>query len=231
VRNREDYAKYLLNLDVNSDYFDPKSRSMKNSNPSAVLDNLEVIGERDELISQDKFAAEQVELHNSELSTIALPTLTEKIYKKIKESNQSVSSLNKTKEIVKRYGDIRREKPLDIVEEDEEFVTYGRLSKKTTGSRYEEDVFINDHLSVWGSWYNKLLGWGYECCYATEKDSYCLGKKGKEKALAAELKLKAQQLRELHQLEEDNKAVEEQTVQKELQENKVKAEEGGEVIK
>lgn len=45
VRNREDYAKYLLNLDVNSDHFDPKSRSMKSyDNPASHLDNLEVIG-------------------------------------------------------------------------------------------------------------------------------------------------------------------------------------------
>jgi len=68
-------------------------------------------------------------------------------------------------------------------------------------SRYEEDVLINDHLSVWGSWYNKLLGWGYLCCHSTDKYSYCLGNKGKEKALAAELKVKAQMLRELQQLE------------------------------
>lgn len=53
----------------------------------------------------------------------------------------------------------------------------------------------NDHTTVWGSWYNKLLGWGYACCHSTEKYSYCLGNKGKEKALAAELKVKAQRLR------------------------------------
>lgn len=48
VRNREDYAKYLLNLDVNSDHFDPKSRSMRSyDDAAAVLNNLDVIGERD----------------------------------------------------------------------------------------------------------------------------------------------------------------------------------------
>lgn len=45
VRNRDDYAKYLINLDVNSDHYDPKSRSMKSyDNPAAHLDNLDVIG-------------------------------------------------------------------------------------------------------------------------------------------------------------------------------------------
>lgn len=29
-------------------------------NPAAVLDNLDVVGERDELINQDRFAAQQV---------------------------------------------------------------------------------------------------------------------------------------------------------------------------
>lgn len=67
----------MLNLDVNSDHFDPKSRSMKSYDDAAAqLNNLDVIGEKDELINQDKFASQQVELHNSELSSIALPTLT-----------------------------------------------------------------------------------------------------------------------------------------------------------
>jgi pre-mRNA-processing factor SLU7 len=33
LRIREDRAKYLLNLDVNSAYYDPKTRSMR-SNPN-----------------------------------------------------------------------------------------------------------------------------------------------------------------------------------------------------
>ena len=45
VRNREDTAKYLLNLDVNSDHFDPKSRAMKNyDDPDRQLDNLDMVG-------------------------------------------------------------------------------------------------------------------------------------------------------------------------------------------
>lgn len=43
VRNREDFAKYLINLDPNSDFFDPKSRSMKSyDNVAAQLDNVDV---------------------------------------------------------------------------------------------------------------------------------------------------------------------------------------------
>jgi pre-mRNA-processing factor SLU7 len=65
---------------------------------------------------------------------------------------------------------------------------------KVIRSKYEEDVMVNDHLAVWGSWYNKYLGWGYSCCYSTQKMSYCLGLKGREKALAKEFKLRAEEV-------------------------------------
>ncbi len=39
LRIREDKAKYLLNLDPDSAYFDPKSRAMReNPNPTAPLE-------------------------------------------------------------------------------------------------------------------------------------------------------------------------------------------------
>jgi len=75
-------------------------------------------------------------------------------------------------------------------------------------SKYEEDVYINDHTTVCGSWYNKYLGWGYGCCYSNEKTSYCAGIKGRERALAKELKLKTQQLKDLQKLKELERAVE-----------------------
>ena len=69
-------------------------------------------------------------------------------------------------------------------------------------SKYEEDVFINDHTSVWGSWFNKHLGWGYHCCHSNEKMSYCMGIKGRERALARELKIKAHEVKELQKMKE-----------------------------
>ena len=55
---------------------------------------------------------------------------------------------------------------------------------------------MNDHSSVWGSWYNPTLGWGYQCCYGTDKLAYCSGTKGRERALARELKLLTQRAKE-----------------------------------
>lgn len=51
-------------------------------------------------------------------------------------------------------------------------------------SKYEEDVFINNHTTVWGSWW-KDHQWGYKCCKQTIRNSYCTGTAGIEAAEAA----------------------------------------------
>ena len=51
-------------------------------------------------------------------------------------------------------------------------------------SKYEEDVFINNHTSVWGSWW-KDHQWGYKCCKQSIRNSYCTGAAGIEAAEAA----------------------------------------------
>jgi pre-mRNA-processing factor SLU7 len=57
VRNREDRAKYLLNLDVNSAAFDPKSRTLAGEDEYLKeLSNLEAVGEKAALQQQDQFA-------------------------------------------------------------------------------------------------------------------------------------------------------------------------------
>jgi len=68
---------------------------------------------------------------------------------------------------------------LDVVEEEEEAGDYVARRQRVVRSSYEEDVYHNDHTSTWGSWYNKTLGWGYKCCYNTDKLSYCSGIKGR----------------------------------------------------
>lgn len=52
-------------------------------------------------------------------------------------------------------------------------------------SRYPEDVLVNNHTSVWGSWWSKG-SWGYACCQQTTKNSYCTGAAGLESAAQAQ---------------------------------------------
>ena len=44
-------------------------------------------------------------------------------------------------------------------------------------SKYVEDVHVNNHTAVWGSWWREFH-WGYACCRSTVKNSYCTGEQG-----------------------------------------------------
>lgn len=72
------------------------------------------------------------------------------------------------------------------------FFTFLVLLKEASlpKSKYEEDVYINNHTSVWGSWW-KDHQWGYKCCQQTIKNSYCTGAAGIEAAEAAADLMKA----------------------------------------
>ena len=52
--------------------------------------------------------------------------------------------------------------------------------KAPTRTKYEEDIFINNHTGVFGSYYSRLRGlWGYSCCHSLMKNSYCTGAAGR----------------------------------------------------
>jgi hypothetical protein len=63
------------------------------------------------------------------------------------------------------------------------------MEDKIVRSRYPEDQYINDHTTVWGSWFNKTLQWGYQCCHSNEKYSNCLGRRGMKIAVIKEYKI------------------------------------------
>ena len=69
------------------------------------------------------------------------------------------------------------------------------ISHHTFVVRYEEDVFVHNHTSVWGSWWSNGQ-WGYACCHQVIRNSYCTGEKGKEleaeSVVAREIDEKAQ---------------------------------------
>ena len=136
-----------------------------------------------------------------ELNSNALPTLTEKIYKNVKQKKLGLNS-GRLGEIMKRYGAEDQGSIPEVEEDQQEAMDSYLKSAKVVRSRYEEDIFINDHLAVWGSWYNKYLGWGYACCFSTDKLSYCSGSKGKEKAISKEYKIRTEQAKQLQKLKD-----------------------------
>lgn len=202
LRIREDTAKYLLNLNPESAYYDPKSRSMRdnpfagtNKDPSQVPylgDNfVRYSGDAKDFAKTQIFAWEASDKGVS-VHTQADPTKLELLNKEFHEKkNQFVKTIQQ--KLIEEYGgeeyfnSIPRE--LVVEAQTESYVEYNRLGKIVKGdqraaakSKYVEDVFENEHTTVWGSFW-KNHRWGYACCHSMIRRSYCPGQIIEEKEL------------------------------------------------
>ncbi|XP_034116052.1 pre-mRNA-splicing factor Slu7 [Drosophila albomicans] len=191
LRIREDTAKYLRNLDPNSAYYDPKTRSMRdNPNPAVPAEEAEFAGENFVRFSGDTTAQATAQLFAWEahgkgvdVHLLAEPTKLELLQKEYEQKKEQFKSSTKT-DIVEKYGG---EEHLQVpsksllLAQTEEYVEYSRSGKVIKGiekpkarSIYEEDVYINNHTTIWGSYWNAGR-WGYKCCKSFIKNSYCVG--------------------------------------------------------
>jgi pre-mRNA-processing factor SLU7 len=205
LRIREDTAKYLLNLDAESAYYDPKSRSMRdnpfagtNKDPSQVPylgDNfVRYSGDAKGFAKSQIFAWEASDKGVS-IHTQADPTKLELLNKEFHEKkNQFVKTVQE--QLIDRYGgeehlnSIPRE--LVVEAQTEQYVEYNRFGKVIKGdqratikSKYVEDVYENEHTSIWGSYWNNHR-WGYACCHSLLRQSYCTGMIVEEKEIEFE---------------------------------------------
>ena len=196
LRIREDTAKYLLNLDLDSAKYDPKTRSMVDmgaqADQAAALvaeDNfMRASGDAAEFEKAQKYAWESQERGDKNKTHIqANPTAGEYYRRKEKEENDVKREAHR-KMLLEKYGGEQHLQPAPLrdaaVIENERYVEYDETGaikgapKKAIKSKYLEDVFIHNHTSVWGSWW-KDFQWGYACCHSTIKNSYCTGEDGK----------------------------------------------------
>lgn len=210
LRIVEDTAKYLFNLDDNSAKYDPKSRSM-NDDPNPDQPNSKQIfrgdrmakftGDAPKLVEQEKFVWEMVKKTNADLNSVANPTVTEKTFQKIKESTQTFLN-EKNEAFMDNYGSgietMKSNNPdyLLLVGQNEGYQEYNKDGKvmdrwaaEIVKSKYEEDVYPKNHTTVYGSWWSKIMGWGFACCHTYEKEGDCEGDIGKKKNLAKEFKM------------------------------------------
>ncbi|XP_004301095.1 PREDICTED: pre-mRNA-splicing factor SLU7-A-like [Fragaria vesca subsp. vesca] len=201
LRIREDTAKYLRNLDVNSAHYDPKSRSMReNPNPDADPNEQFYAGDNVWRNTGQALDFNQMNMHaleaferGQDVHMQAAPSQAEflyKNYKKIKE--RFTTQTNCT--VLEKYGNAASggELPKELLlGQSERVVEYDRAGRIIKGeeeavprSKYAEDVIINNHTCVWGSWW-KGHRWGYKCCKQFMRNSYCTGAAGVEAAEAA----------------------------------------------
>lgn len=202
LRIREDTAKYLLNLDTNSAYYDPKSRSMRaDPNPDKPAHEKNFAGDnanlragdysewqRTMLHAQDAFA------HGDKVNMLAAPSQAEKLYDEFKKKKEKLLAEKKSS-VVDRYGNAAAEAGDEerklLLGQTEAYVEYDRAGRLIKGdeeptalSRYEENVLVNNHTAVWGSYWSQGR-WGFACCHSSVRNSFCTGEAGKAAAREA----------------------------------------------
>jgi pre-mRNA-processing factor SLU7 len=196
LRIREDTAKYLLNLDLDSAKYDPKTRSMVDSGASvdtaaalvAEEGFLRSSGDAAEFEKAQKYAWEsQEQAGNTQQHLQANPTSGEYYRRKEREEAESKRQARQ-KILLEKYGgesNTAASKLRDAaIIESEKFIEYDESgtikgsAKAAAKSKYPEDVLINNHKTVWGSWWSNFT-WGYACCHSIVKNSYCTGDEGR----------------------------------------------------
>lgn len=194
LRIREDTAKYLINLDPESAYYDPKTRSMRDAPVKNVPaeeakfagDNFFRHSGEAPAVQKLQLFAWQSEARGNDVHFNANPTQGEILQKQFREKKDEMRDTQKVGILAKYGGEEYLEKaPTELLRgQTEEYVEYSRTGQVIIGrervkvrSKYAEDVYINNHTSVWGSWYDVSSGqWGYGCCHSTMHVSYCAGR-------------------------------------------------------
>ncbi|CAF4849745.1 unnamed protein product [Pieris macdunnoughi] len=197
LRIREDTAKYLRNLDLNSAYYDPKTRSMRD-NPHPEAAESDYAGENFVRLTGDtvSHAAAQVfaweaQAAGLDVHLLAEPTKLQMLQNDYHHKKERFEGQVKQSVLDKYGGEEHLKAPPRelLLAQTEIFTQYNRdgtlvtaSEKQWLKSQYEEDVLINNHTSVWGSYW-KDGQWGYKCCYSFIKMSYCVGEAGKSVVL------------------------------------------------
>lgn len=206
LRIREDTAKYLRNLNPNSAYYDPKTRSMRD-NPNPELhpedttfsgDNVvRFTGDAQRLASAQLFAWEAY-AKGTDIHPLANPSQAEFLKKQF-EAKKAALEKDKARQILDKYGGQEHlaAPPKELLlAQSENYVEYARdgrvlkgLERAPVKSKYVEDALESNHTAIWGSWFDRSeRAWGYACCHSKVRKSYCTGEDGKralEESMAA----------------------------------------------
>ncbi|KAK0753579.1 Pre-mRNA splicing Prp18-interacting factor-domain-containing protein [Schizothecium vesticola] len=203
MRLREDTAKYLLNLDSDSAKYNPKKRALVDAgaidDKSAALfaeeSFLRASGEAAEFEKAQRYAWEaQEKAGDTSLHLQANPTAGAVMRKKEVEERETKRQ-KRAEMLASQYGEqpnVSDALKAVTITENEAFVEYDEAGlikgapRKAAKSKYAEDVLINNHAAVWGSWWSEFK-WGYACCHSFLKNSYCTGETGKTAAKESEV--------------------------------------------
>mmetsp|Transcript_727 Transcript_727/g.1291 ORF Transcript_727/g.1291 Transcript_727/m.1291 type:complete len:554 (-) Transcript_727:263-1924(-) len=196
LRIREDTAKYLLNLDITSAHYDPKTRSMR-EDPTPHMPASEKFFAGDNFVrhSGDTLDFYKLNTHaweayekGQDIHLQAAPSQAQYLAASFKVKKTQLKDKTKTS-IIDKYGDASNPDSKDVDQslllgQTESYVEYDRAGRVIKGdaplmakTKYPEDEFLNNHTAVWGSWWSNGV-WGFACCRSHVKNSYCTGAAG-----------------------------------------------------
>jgi pre-mRNA-processing factor SLU7 len=198
LRLREDTPKYLRNLALDSAFYDPKSRAMRaNPTPDENPEDLAFAGDNfirysgDAVkLAQNQLLCWEMQARGEDIDVLANPSQAELLHRQFAEKKQALEK-SKQAAILAKYTDGKASTALDPrlrLGQTEAYVEYNREGKLIRGAapqvvirtKYEEDVYTNNHTSVWGSYYNRARAtWGYACCHSCMRNAFCTGAKGR----------------------------------------------------
>lgn len=201
LRIREDTAKYLRNLNIHSAHYDPKTRSMR-ENPHPEKDPKDLMYAGDNFMRKSGDTQEIAKLQlfvwdaaakggegqaEQDIHVLANPSQAELMFEQFKQKKEALKS-KRSSEVLAKYGgsEHMNAPPKELlVSASESYVEYSETGEVIKGqeamipkTKYIEDVFENNHTSVWGSFW-KDGKWGYACCHSTMRSAYCTGAAGK----------------------------------------------------
>ncbi|GJC85669.1 pre-mRNA-splicing factor SLU7 [Colletotrichum liriopes] len=203
LRLREDTAKYLVNLDLESAKYDPKTRSLvdggatadKAANLFAEEGFMRGSGDASEFEKAQRYAWEAQEKSGDTTKHLQANPTAGEFYRKKEKEEAEKKRAEREKKLKEMYGDNSQytmpDEMKNLITESEKYVEYDESGlikgapKVIAKSKYPEDVYIHNHTSVWGSWWSNFQ-WGYECCHSVVKNSYCTGEEGKQAWEASE---------------------------------------------
>ncbi|KAK1590798.1 pre-mRNA-splicing factor SLU7 [Colletotrichum navitas] len=203
LRIREDTAKYLVNLDLESAKYDPKTRSLVDAGATAdkAADLfaeegfLRASGDASEFEKAQRYAWEAQEKSGDTTKHLQANPTAGEFYRKKEKEEAEKKRAEQERKLKEMYGDNSQytmpEEMKNLITESEKYVEYDERGlikgapKVIAKSKYPEDIYIHNHTSVWGSWWSNFK-WGYECCHSVVKNSYCTGEEGKQAWEASE---------------------------------------------
>jgi pre-mRNA-processing factor SLU7 len=197
LRIREDTAKYLLNLDLDSAKYDPKTRSFADSGATAdtaaalVAEEgfMRASGDAAEFEKAQKYAWESQEAKGNTAQHLQANPTSGEYYRRKEKEEAEVKRQARKKMLLEKYGETTNQMAAKLrdaaIVESEKYVEYDESGaikgapKAIAKSKYAENILIGNHTSVWGSWWSNFQ-WGYACCHSLVKNSYCTGAEGKK---------------------------------------------------